>query len=148
MQLKKYQQNSLNVLQSFFEKCRIVGHIEAFKQISSDSEIAERLVYLKNTYTAWPAIPNTPQVCIKIPTGGGKTIIAAHAIKIVAQTWCDKEYPVVLWFVPTDTIRRQTAEALKNPRHPYRIALNEQYEGKVRIFDLDEKFNIRPADAE
>jgi type III restriction enzyme len=148
MQLKKYQQNSLDILKKYFERCRIVGHIEAFKQITSDSEIAERLVYLKNTYIAWPTIPNTPRVCIKVPTGGGKTIIAAHAIKIVAQTWCDKEYPVVLWFVPTDTIRRQTAEALKNPRHPYRVALNEQYEGKVRIFDLDEKFNIRPADAE
>ena len=148
MQLKKYQQNSLNVLQSFFEKCRITGHIEAFKQITCESEIADRLVNLKNSYTAWETIPNTPRVCIKIPTGGGKTIIAAHAIKIAAHTWCDREYPLVLWFVPTDTIRRQTAEALKNPRHPYRIALNDQYEGKVRIFDLDEKFNIRPADVE
>jgi type III restriction enzyme len=110
MQLKNYQQNSLNVLKSYFEKCRIAGHKEAFAQITSDSEIA------------------------------------AHAIKIVSQTWCDKEYPLVLWFVPSDTTRRQTAEALKNPRHPYREALNGQFEGKVRIFDLDEKFNIRPAD--
>jgi type III restriction enzyme len=146
MQLKNYQQNSLNVLKSYFEKCHIIGHKEAFTQITSDAEIAARLVNLKNTYTAWEAIPNTPRVCIKVPTGGGKTIIAAHAIKIVSQTWCDKEYPLVLWFVPSDTIRRQTAEALKNPRHPYREALNGQFEGKVRIFDLDEKFNIRPAD--
>ena len=148
MQLKKYQQNCLNVLQSFFEKCRIVGHVEAFRQITSQEEITERLRTLKNKYTVWPSIPNTPRVCIKVPTGGGKTIIAAHAIKIVAQTWCDKEYPLVLWFVPTDTIRRQTAEALKNPRHPYREALNAQFEGKVRIFDLDEKFNVRPSDVE
>jgi len=146
MKLKNYQQNSLDVLKKYFERCRISGHEEAFKQITSDSEISARLVNLKNTYTAWKAIPNTPRVCIKVPTGGGKTIIAAHAIKLVSQTWCDKEYPLALWFVPSDTIRRQTAEALKNPRHPYREALNEQFEGKVRIFDLDEKFNIRPAD--
>jgi len=146
MKLKNYQQNSLDVLKKYFEKCRIIGHKEAFRQITSDSEIAARLVNLKNTYTAWEAIPNTPRVCIKVPTGGGKTIIATHAIKIVSQTWCDKEYPLVLWFVPSDTIRRQTADALKNPRHPYREALNEQFEGKVRVFDLDEKFNIRPAD--
>ena len=133
MQLKRYQQNCLNVLQAFFEKCRITGHVEAFKQITSESNIADRLVNLKNAYTSWDSIPNTPRVCIKVPTGGGKTIIAAHAIKIVAHTWCGKDYPLVLWFVPTDTIRRQTAEALKNPRHQYRIALNDQYEGKVKI---------------
>ena len=148
MQLKKYQENCLNVLQSFFEKCRITGNEEAFRQVISQDQIADRLVNLKNTYTVWDSIPHTPRVCIKVPTGGGKTIIAAHAIKIVAHTWCDKEYPLVLWFVPTDTIRRQTAEALKNSRHPYRMTLNEQYEGKVKIFDLDEKFNIRPSDIE
>ena len=148
MQLKRYQQNCLNVLQSFFEKCRIIGHIEAFKSITSEIDIASRLVNFKNKYDIWDSIPNTPRVCIKVPTGGGKTIIAAYAIKTVAHTWCNKDYPLVLWFVPTDTIRRQTAEALKNHRHPYRTALDEQFEGKVKIYDLDEKFNIRPSDIE
>jgi type III restriction enzyme len=148
MQLKNYQRNTLNVLKAYFEQSRIIGHIEAFNKITSEPEIAARLVNLKNKYTAWDVIPNTPRVCIKVPTGGGKTIIAAHTIKIVAQTWCDTDYPFVIWFVPTDTIRRQTSDALKDSRHPYRIALNEQFEGKVRIFDLDEKFNIRPADLE
>jgi type III restriction enzyme len=146
MELKNYQQNCLNILKSFFEQCRIAGHEEAFKKITSEPETASRLAALKNGYTAWDAIPNTPRVCLKVPTGGGKTIIAAHAIKIAGVTWCEKDYPLVLWFVPSDTIRRQTAEALKNPRHPYRQILDEQFFGKVQVFDLDEKFNIRPDD--
>jgi type III restriction enzyme len=146
MKLKNYQQNSLNTLKKFFEYCRIMGHTEAFKKITEESEIASRLVNIKNGYTVWDAIPNTPRVCIKVPTGGGKTIIAAHSIKIISQVWCEKDHPLVLWFVPSDTIRKQTAEALKNPRHPYRQALDDQFAGKVRIFDLDDKFNIRPAD--
>ncbi len=148
MQLKQYQQNSLDILKKYFELCRIVDHVEAFNSITSMPEIAGRLANLKNKYTAWESIPNTPRVCIKVPTGGGKTILAAHAIKIVSHIWCEKEFPVVLWFVPSDTIRRQTAEALKDNRHPYRLALDAQFEGKVKIFDLDEKFNIRPSDIE
>ena len=118
MELKNYQRNTLAVLKRFFEQCRITGHEEAFKIITTEPDIAARLAALKGSYIAWETIPNTPRVCLKVPTGGGKTILAAHAVKIVGETWCEKEYPLVLWFVPSDTIRRQTAEALKTPPPP------------------------------
>jgi type III restriction enzyme len=148
MKLKTYQQNTLDILRKFFENCRIIGAKDAYAKITSEPEIIARLAYLRNDYIRWDSIPNTPRVCLKVPTGGGKTIIAAHAVKIISDTWCEKENPFVLWFCPSDTIRRQTSEALKNPRHPYRITLDEQFESHVRIFDIDEKFNIRPADIE
>ncbi|MDR0529363.1 MAG: DEAD/DEAH box helicase family protein [Zoogloeaceae bacterium] len=148
MILKTYQQNTLDTLQRFFEVCRIAGAENAYNRITGDPEIAVRLGKLRGDYIKWDSIPNTPRICLKVPTGGGKTIIAAHAVKIVSDTWCEKENPVVLWFCPSDTVRRQTSEALKNPRHPYRIVLDEQFGGRVRIFDIDEKFNIRPADIE
>jgi hypothetical protein len=87
MELKNYQRNTLHILRSFFEQCRILGHEEAFKKISSEPETAARLAVLKNGYTLWDKIPHTPRVCLKVPTGGGKTIIAAHAIKIAGETW-------------------------------------------------------------
>ena len=148
MQLKNYQIKTLNVLQRFFEQCRIDGPESAFANVTADFEILTRLGNLKSDYVVWNSIPDTPRVCIKIPTGGGKTIVGAHAIKIVADTWCEKENPFVLWVVPSDSIRRQTSEVLKNSRHPYRKVLDEQFNGKLRVFDLDEKFNIRPADIE
>ena len=146
MELKNYQRNSLNILKAFFEQCRIAGLEAAFRHITSDPDISARLAGLKSDYTAWDSIPHTPRVCLKVPTGGGKTILAAHAVKIVGETWREQDHPLVLWFVPTDTIRRQTAEALKNHRHPYRQTLNDQFAGKVQVFDLDEKFNITPDD--
>jgi type III restriction enzyme len=146
MQLKTYQQNTLKVLTKFFKDCRSTGAAEAFKKITCEPEISLRLGNLKSNYVVWETIPNTPRVCLKIPTGGGKTILAAHSIKIVSDIWLNREFSVVLWFTPSDTIRRQTVEALKNPRHPYRETLDEQFQGKVCIFDIDEKFNIRPAD--
>lgn len=148
MQLKQYQINTLNVLQKFFEAARICGHKQAFEQITSQPEIKNRLSKLASDYIVWDSIPYTPRVCLKVPTGGGKTILAAHSIKIASETWLEKDYPVVLWFCPSDTIRKQTSEALKNPRHPYREVLDEQFKGKVKIFDIDEKFNIRPSDIE
>jgi type III restriction enzyme len=135
MELKNYQRNTLHVLKAFFEQCRIAGHEEAFKRITSDPDIAVRLKSFKDTYTLWDTIPNTPRVCLKIPTGDGKTILAAYTIKIAGETWREREYPLVLWFVPSDTIRRQTAEALDG-----------QFAGKVQVFYLDEKFNIAPDD--
>ena len=146
MTLKEYQRDTLGVLKRFFEACRIMGAEEAYRKITSEREIAARLGKLRGDYIRWDSIPNTPRVCLKVPTGGGKTIIASHAVKVVTDTWLEKEYPVVLWFCPSETIRKQTCEALKNPRHPYRMALDGQFDGRVRIFDLDEKFMIRPAD--
>ncbi len=148
MQLKNYQNNTLNILRKFFEDARICGHKQAYENITSDPEISHRLGNLKSDYVVWSTIPNTPRVCLKVPTGGGKTIIAAHAIKITSEVWLEREFPIVLWFTPSDTIRQQTAEALKNPRHPYREALDEQFGGHVKVFDIDEKFNIRPSDIE
>lgn len=148
MQLKNYQNNTLNVLRKFFEQARICGHKQAFEDIVSDPEISYRLGNLRSDYIIWNTIPNTPRVCLKVPTGGGKTIIAAHSLKIVSEMWMEREFPIVLWFTPSDTIRQQTAEALKNPRHPYREVLDEQFGGHVKVFDIDEKFNIRPSDIE
>lgn len=148
MQLKQYQINTLNVLQKFFETARICGAKNAFERITSEPEIKNRLSKLASDYIVWDSIPNTPRICLKVPTGGGKTILAAHSIKIAAETWLEKDFPFVLWFCPSDTIRKQTSEALKNPRHPYREALDEQFNAKVKVFDLDEKFNIRESDIE
>lgn len=148
MQLKQYQINTLNVLQKFFETARICGAKGAFERITNEPEIKKRLAKLASDYIVWDSIPYTPRVCLKVPTGGGKTILAAHSIKIVADTWLEKDFSLVLWFCPSDTIRKQTSEALKNLRHPYREALDEQFNGKVKVFDIDEKFNIRPSDIE
>ncbi|MDR1850486.1 MAG: DEAD/DEAH box helicase family protein [Zoogloeaceae bacterium] len=148
MILKTYQQNTMDVLQRFFADCRMMGAESAYKKITMEPEIAARLGKLRGDYVRWNAIPNTPRVCLKVPTGGGKTILGTYAVKIVADTWLERENPVILWFCPSDTIRRQTSEALKKPRHPYRMSLDAQFGGRVRVFDLDEKFNIRPTDIE
>jgi len=53
---------------------------------------------------------------------------------------------MALWLVPTNTIRRQAAEALKNRRHAYRRVLDEAFGGRVRVFDIADFTHIRPRD--
>ena len=146
MQLKTYQQNTLDVLRRSFEQCRLTDVKSAYQNITGEFEIKDRLGQEGLRYNVWKGRETTPRICLKVPNGGGKTILAAHSLRIISETWCDKEFPLVLWFCPSDTIRTQTAEALKNPRHPYRQALDEQFGGRVRVFEIDEKFNILPHD--
>lgn len=147
MELKNYQKRTLSVLTRFFETARIHGSETAFNElVQNDPEIARQLNGVEIRYSRFDDETDIPSVCLKIPTGGGKTLLAAYAIKITAQKYRYTETPLVLWFTPSNTIREQTVDALKNPRHPYRVALDEQFDGHVKVFDIDEKFNITPTD--
>jgi type III restriction enzyme len=146
MKLKQYQTDTLSVLRRFFEEARVVGPKGAYEAITREPEQAKRLGRYGGTYTPLAELPGVPYVCLRLPTGGGKTILGAHSIGIARDAWVEKDYPMVLWLVPSNTIRLQTAEALKNARHPYRQALDEAFDGRVRVFDIADFTHIRPHD--
>ena len=146
MQLKQYQADTLAVLRRFFEEARIGGPKAAYEAITKEPEQAGRLGRYGGAYKALTGLPNVPYVCLRLPTGGGKTVLGAHAVSIARDAWVEKDWPMVLWLTPTKTIRRQTAEALKNPGHPYRQALDEAFGARVRVFDIADFAHIRPHD--
>lgn len=146
MKLKQYQADTLSILRRFFEEARVAGPRGAYEAITKEPEQAKRLGRYGGTYTPLAELPNVPYVCLRLPTGGGKTILGAHSIGIARDSWVEKDYPMVLWLVPSNTIRIQTAEALNNPRHPYHHALDEAFDGRVRVFDIAKFNDIRPHD--
>lgn len=146
MKLKQYQTDTLSTLRRFLEEARVAGPKGAYEAITKEPEQAKRLGRFGGTYTPLVELPNVPYVCLRLPTGGGKTILGAHSIGIARDAWVEKDYPMVLWLVPSNTIRLQTAEALKNARHPYRQALDEAFDGRVRVFDIADFTHIRPQD--
>lgn len=146
MKLKQYQTDTLSVLRRFFEEARVAGPKGAYEAITKEPDQAKRLGRYGGTYTPLAELPAVPYVCLRLPTGGGKTILGAHSIGIARDAWVEKDYPMVLWLVPSNTIRLQTAEALKNARHPYRQALDEAFDGRVRVFDIADFTHIRPHD--
>ena len=77
-----------------------------------------------------------PHICFKVPTGGGKTLLAAAALTGLSQ-----ETGLVLWLVPRDAIYRQTKAALWNKEHPYRQRLDNASGGRVKVLEKDTPFS-------
>lgn len=146
MKLKRYQTETLSTLRRFFEEARVAGPKDAYEAITGEPERAGRLGRYGGAYTPLAGLPSVPYVCLRLPTGGGKTILGAHSIGVARDAWVEKDYPMVLWLAPSNTIRLQTAEALKNVRHPYRQAVDEAFAGRVRVFDIADFTHIRPHD--
>ena len=78
------------------------------------------------------AIPN---VCLKIPTGGGKTLLAAASVGRVFSNYLARHTGLVLWIVPNEAIYQQTLKTLKNRDHPYHQMLNVAGAGRVKILE-------------
>ena len=146
MELKRYQVDTISILRRFLEEARVAGPKNAYEAITGEPNQANRLGRYGGTYRPLQALPGTPYVCLRLPTGGGKTILASHTVAVARDAWVEKDWPMVLWLVPTTTIRRQTAEALKNTSHPYRRVLDEAFDGRVRVFDIADFPHIRPHD--
>ncbi len=146
MILKDYQKDTLRVLREYLELSRLAGPAAAYKETVEEPEQKRRLGRYAQEYRMLEGLPNVPYVCLRLPTGGGKTILAARSIGIAKDAWVEKDFPTVLWLVPTNIIRQQTVEALKNPRHPYRQQMDEMFDGCVRVFDIGEFTQVRPQD--
>ena len=78
------------------------------------------------------AIPN---VCLKVPTGGGKTLLAAAGVARVFNGYLNRHAGLVLWVVPNEAIYRQTLGALADRDHPYRQILNVAGAGRVKVLE-------------
>ena len=77
-----------------------------------------------------------PHICFKVPTGGGKTLLAAAALEHLP--W---QRGLVLWVVPSKAIYNQTKAALWDKRHPYRKMLNRASAGRVKMLEKEDTFN-------
>ncbi len=138
LSLKVYQQRALSSLAQFLEDARLTGPASAFEKNVDPG--------LVTNYKPMPGMEATPYVCLRIPTGGGKTVMGAHIIQAAGDAYLERTFPLVMWMVPTTQIKTQTLEAFKDPRHPYRQELDEAFSGKVAVFDVEDFTHIRPAD--
>lgn len=124
--LKNYQKEALQSLDSFVNLAQSKSNAEAFRAVTSEQ-------YLEIDDS--PA----PYVCMRVPTGGGKTLIAAKSLRILVNEYLNKQYHLVFWLAPSDKIVTQTLEALKDKRHFYREQIDREFDN-VKVLSLKEAY--------
>ena len=158
MELKIYQQNTLDAFSRWLEALEEARNnsqkaIEALKVV--DADIPDDLPnYPKKAWqnlkqsdgvalTAGDYVTRTddanrpiPHICFKVPTGGGKTLLAASALERL-----HRQRGLTLWIVPTKAIYTQTKKALWDKEHPYRKMLERASAGSVKMLEKDDPFN-------
>jgi type III restriction enzyme len=143
--LKDYQSRVLDSLRDFFRiAARQQNPDPAFREITART-FGTAMPYIP--VNAAGMKPEMPYVCLRVPTGGGKTLLACHAAGLAMTDFMRAERAVVLWLVPSNTILDQTADALRDPRHPYRRAL-ELACGSVEVVTIEEALRLSRAAVE
>ena len=141
--LKDYQIRVLDSLRDFLRQCSKDGRPDAAFQAVQIMNARQPVPYLP--VHAAGLLPGMPYVCLRVPTGGGKTLLACHTAGIAMEELLHAERAVVLWLVPSNTILDQTADALRDPRHPYRRALELSCGGTVEVLTIDEALHLTRA---
>lgn len=139
MELKQYQQDTLNDLASFMEQLQEDNNLQnayANYWIKRGVDIStiegnQFIHSYDNTITG------VPRVMFKVPTAGGKTFIASNALKVIFDHLPSEQPKVVAWFVPSDPILKQTYANLSNPNHPYRQRINSHFNNRVVVVDKE-----------
>ena len=135
-ELRTYQTEALRELRKYLQKVPFMGAKTAFYDVTG------------TPYSPAPLVDeNTPYVCIRIPTGGGKTIVAAHAVGVAAKEYLQADNPMVLWLVPSTAILDQTLAALRDPEHPYRVALAADFGRNLSVLTVSDALALSRPDA-
>ena len=141
MELKDYQKTVIDKLEEYLKNLNVNTSRNPAKTAFID-------ITDKSYHILTEDMPNVPFICIKVPTGGGKTLLASHSVgKIYDHYLLEKDYKgLVAWFVPSDAIRTQTLNALKDRTHPYRYAIDEYFDNRVVVLDNKEALSLRVSD--
>lgn len=137
---KDYQLRALKALRDYFLECKRIGNAD-----TAYYETTRRVFGMGISYRPVKELPGLPYVCLRIPTGGGKTLVACHSVGIAARYFLQADRSVALWLVPSNAIKEQTLNALKDKNHPYRASLDSTV-GSVKVLDVTEALSVQRAD--
>jgi len=145
MKLKEYQERALTQVKRFLEQL-VVWRAKAREGDEWLFDFAEKAwekagvgsMYVKKKDGLQRPLP---VFCLKIPTGGGKTLLAVKTIDLVQSIYTQQQSGLVVWIVPTLQIYRQTLLRLKDRDDPYRQHLDIVSAGRTLILERTDAFS-------
>ncbi|MBI5220458.1 MAG: DEAD/DEAH box helicase family protein [Candidatus Liptonbacteria bacterium] len=144
MELKDYQIKTLEQLKHYLEQLngwRTKAAQNPELEIDFPAKAWEKAEVGKKYHSHKNGIGNPlPNFCLKIPTGGGKTLLAVKAIDLINTTYLKKRTGLILWIVPTTQIYNQTIRSLRDREHPYRQHLDIASGGRTTILEKTDRF--------
>ncbi|MCM1091125.1 MAG: DEAD/DEAH box helicase family protein [Muribaculum sp.] len=148
MELKTYQKKVMADLERFLTLLTEKQNIKlAYNTLWEEKGVEVSALDLPGTMPCYKTtLPGVPQVCLKVPTGGGKTFLAANAIKPIFDSMPGKHPKAVVWLVPSDAILKQTINTLQDSTHFYRQKIDLDFSGAVEVYGKEQlmtgqKFN-------
>ena len=136
--MKDYQRDVLKDLNAYMDYVDATGDLKlAFARFWEERGVS---VSAQNDDFMHPYrndVAGVPNVTVKVPTAGGKTFIACNAIDTIFNHYHDDAPRVVAWFVPSDTILKQTYRNLSNTDHPYRQKIDSLFNSRVNVIDKE-----------
>src|SRR5438094_1410812 len=145
MELKKYQRRVLDEVKTYLlelAKQQAAGNRHAALDAWENIRVPGRR-YIESRNKLGKDMPN---FCLKVPTGGGKTLLATQVLGLIYSTILEKRNGVglVLWVVPSDQIYKDTVRALRDRNHFYRVSLEHAVSRRVEVWEKHEINRLTP----
>lgn len=145
MKPNKYQQIVLDDLRSFLARWRLSNNpATAFSEHWFEKGVSRMRPYHSAATTA-------PQICTKVPTAGGKTLIGIYALQEILNAMDKRqgEPRVCVWLVPSLSIKDQVLNRFNLAGDGYWLALREALGHRVSVLSKEDllsgsgKFNAQ-----
>ncbi len=135
MYLKNYQIKVVNVLKQFLQTARDTKTMFDKEKQGLPSTMRHALNWVQTSFqTSGLEYKDRctnglgdyyPRVVIKVPTGGGKTLLAVESIREYQNLFAQKRTGLVVWIVPSETIYSQTVQKIRDKGNPLRRLLDQ-----------------------
>ncbi|MGI9014589.1 MAG: DEAD/DEAH box helicase [Phycisphaerales bacterium] len=145
MELKTYQQRVVDEVETYLSR---VQELRAEGESRFASMAAWQDLNLGNyTHEKNGLDEDLPHFTIKVPTGGGKTLIATQILGLIHQSILrDRNGAgLVLWVVPSQQIYRDTLKRLSDREDIYRIFLEHALSRRIELWEKGDIARLTPA---